>query len=162
MATFNSPIWRRRECAAKMKLVAALFVFFGLIGSMQAIDTQTNAVFAARVRTAYRQAQAQYETNANNPTNAWVFARSCYDAADFATNNAERALLAKQGIAACREMIARLPKSAPAHYYLAMDMGQLARTEWLGALELVREMEREFKVAAGLDATFDYAGPERN
>ena len=43
-----------------------------------------------------------------------------------------------------------------------MDLGQLARTELLGALKLVREMEREFKTAAELDAQFDFAGPERN
>ncbi len=54
------------------------------------------------------------------------------------------------------------PNSAPAHYYLAMNLGQLARTEFLGALKLVREMEREFKTAAELDAQFDFAGPERS
>jgi tetratricopeptide (TPR) repeat protein len=43
-----------------------------------------------------------------------------------------------------------------------MDLGQLARTELLGALKLVKEMEREFKTAAGLDEKFDFAGPERN
>ena len=60
-------------------------------------------------------------------------------------------MLAQQGIAACRQLIARTPKSAPAHYYLAMNLGQLARTELLGAFKLVREMEREFKTAVGLD-----------
>jgi hypothetical protein len=43
-----------------------------------------------------------------------------------------------------------------------MNLGQLARTELLGALKLVNEMEREFKMAAALDAQFDFAGPERN
>ena len=43
-----------------------------------------------------------------------------------------------------------------------MNLGQLARTETLGALKLVREMEREFKTAAELDGHFDYAGPERS
>ena len=42
-----------------------------------------------------------------------------------------------------------------------MNLGQLARTELLGALKLVKEMEREFKTAADLDKQFDYAGPER-
>ena len=38
----------------------------------------------------------------------------CYDLADFATNDTERAQLANQGIAACRQLVAREPKSAPA------------------------------------------------
>ena len=43
------------------------------------------------------------------------------------------------------------------------DYGQLARAEApsLAAYRLVRQMEREFKTAADLDKSFDYAGPER-
>ena len=58
-------------------------------------------------------------------------------------------------------MLAHQPNSAPGHYYLGMNLGQLARTEILGALKLVREMEREFKTADDLDEHFDYAGPAR-
>ena len=90
------------------------------------------------------------------------FARACFDFADFATNNAGRAAIARQGIAACRQFIAHESNSAPAYYYLAMNSGQLARAEFIGALRLVREMEREFKTAAVLDSQFDFAGPERN
>jgi tetratricopeptide (TPR) repeat protein len=85
----------------------------------------------------------------------------CFDYADFTTSDAARASIARQGIAACRQLIAHEPESAPAHYYLAMNLGQLARTETLGALKTVREIEREFKTAAGLDEHCDYAGPER-
>jgi hypothetical protein len=53
------------------------------------------------------------------------------------------------------------PEFAPAHCYLAMNLGQLARTETVSALKIVREMEREFKTAARLDEHLDYAGPER-
>jgi predicted Zn-dependent protease len=158
MATFKSPSGR----AAKMRLAAALFVFFAAVGTALAGPDGTNLLFAARARVEYHRTQVLYQTDADNPTNAWQFARACYDAADFATNSAERALLANQGIDACQELIARSPQSAPAHYYLAMNLGQLARTEWIGALLLVKEMEREFKTAEGLDAHFDFAGAERN
>ena len=158
MATFNSPSGR----TAKWGLAAALSVFFAVVGTTFADETATNAFFAAHARTEYQGAQARYQADVDNSTNAWDFARTCYDLADFSTNSAERALLANQGIAACRQLIARLPESAPAHYYLAMNLGQLARTEWIGALLLVKEMEREFKTAASLDALFDYAGAERN
>ena len=43
-----------------------------------------------------------------------------------------------------------------------MNLGQLARTEYLGALTLVKQMEQEFKAAGGLDPQFDHAGPKRN
>jgi hypothetical protein len=43
-----------------------------------------------------------------------------------------------------------------------MNMGQVAETETLGALKLVRQMETEFAIALKANATFDYAGPDRN
>lgn len=155
MATFNS----KRRRAMKCKLLATIFIFAA--GFIFADDAQ-NKIFAARAETEFLRAQKQFQSDANNSTNAWQFARACYDFADFATNDTERATVAVQGIAACRQLIAREPKSAPAHYYLAMDLGQLARTELLGALKLVNEMEGEFKTAEALDAHFDYAGPARN
>jgi tetratricopeptide (TPR) repeat protein len=101
---------------------------------------------------------------ANEPTNtvaAWEFARAVFDRAEFSTNNAERAALAIQGIDACRQALVRDAKSAPAHYYLGMNLGQLAQTKLLGALRMVGEMERVFKTAAALDERFDHAGPDR-
>jgi hypothetical protein len=60
-------------------------------------------------------------------------------------------------------LLARETGSAPGHYYLAMNEGQLAEAEApsLAAYHLVKQMEREFKTAADLDKSFDYAGPER-
>jgi hypothetical protein len=82
--------------------------------------------------------------------------------AEFATNRTERARLAEQGIAACEQAVGKATNAAAAHYYLGMNLGQLARTRGLSALKLVGRMEREFKVARGLDEQFDYAGPDRN
>jgi len=56
----------------------------------------------------------------------------------------------------------RTPDSGSAHYYLAMNLGQLARTKILGALSIVDEMEDEFKRARALDSKLDFAGPDRN
>ena len=71
--------------------------------------------------------------------------------------------VAQAGIAACRQLLARDPKSAPAHYYLAMDYGELAQAEApsMAAYKLIREIEREFKAAADLDERLDFAGPPR-
>ncbi|MGH7976395.1 MAG: hypothetical protein ACREC8_07005 [Limisphaerales bacterium] len=156
MATFNSKPGRD----VKWKFAAAIFLF-AAAGIVLADDAQ-NKIFAARAKMEFQRAQVQFESNTNNPDAASQFARACFNYADFATNKTERAALAKQGIAACRQQIARDTNSVAAHYYLGMNLGQLARTKSLGALKLVREMEKEFKTAAELDKHFDYAGPERN
>jgi hypothetical protein len=156
MATFNS----KTSHAMKYGLATAFFLF-ATAGIVFADESQ-NKIFAARAEAEFHRAQIQFQSDTNNSTNAWLFARACYDFADFATDDVQRATIAVQGIAACRQLVAREPKSAPAHYYLAMNLGQLARTELLGALKIVNEMEREFKTAQALDAQFDFAGPERN
>lgn len=92
---------------------------------------------------------------------AWQVGRTCFDRADAATNDTERAEVAQKGIAACRQALEHDSNSAAAHYYLGLNMGELARTETLGALKLVRQMEREFTTARNLDQNFDYAGPDR-
>ncbi len=116
--------------------------------------------FAARAQTNFNQARLQFQADTNNPVVAWEFGRACYDLADWATNKAERAAIARAGIAACRRSLL-FTNCAAGHYYLAMDLGQLAQAETLHGLRLVREMEHEFSAAANLDAQFDFAGPER-
>jgi len=119
-------------------------------------------VFAARAGAEYRRAEAQFKSNTNDSAAAWQLARACFAFNDFATNNARRAELASQGIAACRQLLARESNSAPGHYYLAIELGQLADTKRnLAAFKLVREIEREFKAADDLDEHFDHAGPAR-
>ena len=117
--------------------------------------------FAQRAEKHFLEARKRFQTNTNEVEAAWQFGRSCFDWADFAKNDAQRESVAGEGIAACRQVIVRDPKSAPGHYYLAMNLGQLAQTKTLGALRIVDEMEREFKIARDLDAKFDYAGPDR-
>ena len=59
-------------------------------------------------------------------------------------------------------MIAQKPKLVSGHYYLAMNLGQLAQTKSLGALKLVSEMETEFQTARAQDEKYDFAGPDRS
>jgi hypothetical protein len=155
MATFNSQLRRASlwTCAAVILLLATGIV----AGGVSSWDAS-----AAFARTEFDHAQTRFYADLTNPTNAWKFGRAAFDLAEFTTNSVERAGLAKQGIAACRLGIARDDKIGAGHYYLAMNLGQLARTEFLGALRLVREMEHEFQTAVALDPRLDYAGPERN
>jgi tetratricopeptide (TPR) repeat protein len=123
---------------------------------------QVNHQFAARHLHSYLVAKTNWLTASTNVVRAWEFARATYDWAEFATNDTRRAQIAGEGIDAARRAIQTDPQCAPAHYYLGMNLGQLARTRLLGALKLVVEMEAHFKRAAELDPHFDFAGPDRN
>ena len=128
-----------------------------------ASPAQVKANSAARARAALAEARSRFRADTNNAEAAWQFARACFDAADTATNNAVKAEVAEQGIAACRQLLGRDSNSVPAHYYLGMDLGQLADTKRNpSAFKIVKEMEREFQAARSLDERLDYAGPDRN
>ena len=123
----------------------------------------TNRIFALRAEAAFHRTQAIYLAATNSATNALRYAQACFDLAGFATNEARRAEIARLGIVACRQWVARESNSAPGHYFLGMNLGQLARAEApsLAAYRLVYEIEREFLAAAGLDARVGNAGPAR-
>jgi tetratricopeptide (TPR) repeat protein len=123
-------------------------------------DPETDT--AAYAQRSFQNAQKRYREAPREAAAAWQFGRACFELAEFATNNAQRVSLADRGIAACRFAIARETNSAPAHYYLALNLGQLARTKGLGALKLVDQMEREWLRARALDEHIDCAGPDRN
>ncbi len=140
----------------------ALGLFFALALPLFG-QSETNKIFIARAEREFLTALRQFESNTNDYAAAWRFGRASFDWADCATNDARRAEIARIGIAACRQSLAGQPKSAPGHYYLAMNFGQLAQAEApsLAAYRLVKEIEREFKAAADLDEKFDFAGPPR-
>jgi tetratricopeptide (TPR) repeat protein len=149
-----------RPPAPPGRWAAALLLLAGA-GIVFASETN-NPVFARRAEAAYQHAQAQFKSNPSDSAAAWQFARASFDLNDFITNNAGRADLAGQGIAACRQLLARESNSAPGHYYLAIELGQWADTQRnLAAFRTVREIEREFKTADDLDEHFDHAGPAR-
>ena len=149
----------RHRTAVKRAVILLLLT----AGSTVFGEGKTTGMFAQRAEAAFREAQTRFESDTNDATAAWHFARTCYDFADFATNDTERAAIARQGIAACHDLLARDTNSCPGHYYLGMNLGQLATAEAPSpaAYRLVHQLEREFKTAAALDAAFDYAGPAR-
>lgn len=153
MATFKSSA----RPAGKWKFAGLLLVL--TVGIAAADDSRQK--FAARAEDELQRAQKQFQVDESNVTNAVQFARACYDLADFATNNDRRASLANEGIDICRKILTANPKVAGAHYYLALNFGQLARTKSLGALRLVKQMETEFKTVLDLDGYFDFGGAAR-
>src|SRR5882762_3327929 len=115
-----------------------------------------------RLERIYQEARSRYQQSTGSIEAAWQFGRACFDVADVAKTDSQRARLAEEGIDACRTALARKYASGPAHYYLAMNLGELARTKTIGALKLVREMESEFKRTIELDEKFDFGGPHRS
>jgi tetratricopeptide (TPR) repeat protein len=154
-----------RSWAFLLVVMATVFPA-GIISSAQTNESApivfTKADFAASAKRNFLQTYGRFRREPHNSETTWQFARACFDLAEFSTNSTERAEIAEQGIAACRQLITREPNSAVAHYYLGMNLGQLAQTKSLGALKLVDQMEREFSIARRLDESFDYAGPDRN
>lgn len=139
-----------------------LAILLGGCGSLPGAEVDRRRKEAvARADARYIGAEKEYLARPGETEAAWRLARACFQRAEFATNNVERALLAQQGITPCRELLARGVRLAPVHFYLAMNLGQLARTKGLGALRLVDEMEREFKMARALDEHLEHAGPDR-
>ena len=118
-------------------------------------------VASNRVHQAYVEFSERYAREATNVPVACEFARACFDRADFSTNDAQRAALAEQGIAASRRAILLSPDSAAAHFYLGVNLGQLARTKLFTALGLLYDMEAAWKSTAELDEKFNYAGGHR-
>jgi tetratricopeptide (TPR) repeat protein len=117
---------------------------------------------ASRAAQAYREWRDRHESQPTNPVAAWRFASACFDQCEFSRSDDDRARFANQGIAACRQALSSDPTLAPAHYYLGMNLAQLARTKLIGALSLLGEVESEWEATVKLDENFDYAGPDRN
>ncbi len=115
----------------------------------------------ARVVRVYEESRARFLRETNSTEAAWQWGRACFDMADLATNGAQRAAAAQQGIEACRRAVALDPKSAAAHYYLGLNLGQWALTKRLSALHLLKDMETAWKTAVEIDAKYDYAGAHR-
>ncbi len=111
-----------------------------------------------------RLAEARRQRTAD-PTNVAPcvdVARLAFAATTQATQTAEKAALAEEGIAVARAGLVLQPKSAALEYYLGLNLGQLASTRGLSALKLVREMEAHLLAARKLDPLVADAGPDRS
>lgn len=132
-----------------------------LTGALAAPAESTDNPFAARTLREFERTRAAWLAAPTNTAACWDFGRACFDWAEFATNDTQRAALAQEGIHACRQAATLSPNLAQPQYYLGMNLGQLARTQTLGAIKLVNQMEAAFLRAKALDASFDFAGPDR-
>jgi tetratricopeptide (TPR) repeat protein len=144
-------------------------MFFGLFAMMMfalfaqrtfAADTNTTQGY---LEAEFQQSQKAFQANTNSAEAAWKFGRACFDMSTLQKDQSIEAKYAQEGMDACRAALTLNPASAPAYYYLGMDLGQLADTKRnLSALKMVKDVERDFLAARKLDKHFDYAGPSRN
>jgi|ERR1043166_84329 hypothetical protein len=141
----------------RAKFLLALIVF--LLGMVSTFAQSTPP--EVRAEKIYTAARAASEASPNNVDAAWKFGRACFDWAEFSTDKRQRAKIAGEGMAACQKAVSLQPNLAAAHYYLALNVGELAQTKSLGALRLVGQMEEEFKTTLSLDEKFDFAGADR-
>jgi len=139
-------------------LIAALAVL-AFASPLQASEVCSAA---ARAEQIHLQARARFEQSGTNVQAAWQLGQACFEWAEFATSNTQRAEIANEGINVCRLALSRDAALAPAHYYLAMNLAQLARTKTIGALKIVSEMEAVYKRTIALDPMIDFAGPHRS
>jgi hypothetical protein len=115
-------------------------LLLAFLGSLELVSTVLAQTNTPPVESAPARAERIFSESLRNwrqegtAESGWKFARACFDWADFARSNRERADLANQGIGASRQAIQQDPKLAAAHYYLGLNLGQLARTKKLSAL----------------------------
>src|SRR5260221_1318665 len=166
----RTPVRRRdvavmSRCALRGRTAGSISIFlsiFLLLTAAWAARSSAKDSPSVRAERAFVEAQGRFRTNGHDPEVAWQFGRACFDWADFTEKNSRRAEIAESGIAACRQAIGIDPKLAAAHYYLGLNLGQLARTKKLGAFRVIDEMQVEVKAAIALEPSFAYAGPHRS
>ena len=156
----------RQTFPIKLPVLLALTFLFGASGAWAQLSAPylppTLAQAAERAHQLFEDSRQHWLSQTNNAESACEFGHACFDWAEFAAKASQRVAIAREGIAACRCAAKLKPQLVAAHYYLAMNFGRIAETRPLGVLKLVRDMESEFKTAADLDPTFDYAGPWRS
>ncbi len=142
--------------------IFALWLFLASTTLLQAAEPEKTPSFAELAEKRYLTARAAQQKDPADVEMAWHFARACFDWADLAPNDDRREKIANEGITVMRKLIAQHSRLVQGHYYLAMNLGQVARTKSIGALRIVDEMEREFKLVKEIDPQFDHAGGDRN
>lgn len=138
--------------------LCGLGLFFLTAESAGALNTN----FHARAEATFAAAEKAWSQNSTNYEANIAVARTVFDLAEFAKENKDRERLAHIGIRAARAAIDTSRERVEGHYYLAMNLGQLARTKMLSALKILDEMEAEWIASRAIDPKYDYAGPDRS
>lgn len=147
-----------------MSSIAAIRRFFVCLLCLVAVADSYAAGTTLReqIEQQYKAARRQWQTDRTNLAVLVKFGETAFAWADTVNTSSERETIAEESVSALRLAVRDHPKSGEAHYYLALNMGQLARTRTLGALRLVSEMEVQFLAAISLNPAIHFSGPDRN
>ncbi len=159
LATINSMVLTYRG-SFSLSATAALAILAIVSSSTICAGAEVSSP-VKRIQSLFSESKEKYEANKTDFDAVCQFARAAFDWADYCRDS-DRADIANEGIAASRQAIGLKGSAVQGHYYLALNLGQLARTKSLGALRIVKEMEIEFKRAIEIEGGFDYAGPHRS
>jgi tetratricopeptide (TPR) repeat protein len=132
--------------------------FYGIVSLANSPDAESIKMASEKL---YDAALIRFQSEAFSAEDAWKLARVAFDFAEHLDPSDRKESVARQGIAAARACVQQSSQMAEGYYYLALNLGQLARCRRLGALKLVREMEKAFLKARELNASLDFAGPDR-
>lgn len=113
------------------------------------------------LRRALAAARRALEIDGSNYDALWRAARACYFLADAASDRDLQARFATEGIALAERGVAADPNRVESHYFLALNLGALARTQPTGALGLVARIAAAGKRALELSPDYERAGPLR-
>ena len=140
---------------------AVVILAFGWLGTAGILgDVLPQA--RERASAIYQQARSNYMAFPASAEVAARLSRACFEFAELSTDNQARSALAEEGIGAARFATTNAPHLGAGYLYLGLNQGELARTKLLGALPLLRQMEKALLRASELDAQLDYAGADRS
>jgi tetratricopeptide (TPR) repeat protein len=153
-----------RRFPGKLSVFGAGFLVWLAVGvaDLAAAEESFTPAEVRRRTSAYEAAGKAFREGRQDTAVVVEFAQTCFDRAEALPAGPAKAAVAEQGISACRSALERSPANAALHYYLGMNLGQLAQTRTFGALKLVRQMESAWSTARTLDENLDHAGPDRS
>ena len=105
----------RRRLRSKIRLLSAL-IFLAAAGA-RADLAPVPGIFAQRAQENYQAARARYKSRPQDAEAAWQFGRACFDCADLARHESDKAAYAEEGAYACRQALVDKPNSAWAHHF---------------------------------------------
>jgi hypothetical protein len=159
-----TPYQPTRPTVVAWRCALLLLGLFSCLGPRAAfaedLDPLTTKKSAA-TQELYHQAVKEFRAHQTYDA-SWKLGQACFEWAEFASKDSERAAIAEEGIDAARAAIRLNPKEGEGYHYLAVNLGQLARTRKLSALKLVEDMEANFLKAIELQPKLDYASPHRS
>ncbi len=133
-----------------------------VLSSLTKLRSETLPQAFLRAQKSYSIAHSNYLASPGQIEVAAGLARACFELSELSNDNERKATLAQEGINAARFVSQMDPQRAEGFFFLALNLGELARTKSVGALSLLRQMEKALLEAAKLKPHLDHAGPDRS